>query len=80
MPEEAKEDAPEEEEKEDVPPAKPAWRVVQKRPERKHRAKKGAEPPVPGTPGPKGGMEHKGSPPEKNIPTWATWRRKCSDQ
>jgi len=76
-PDAPKDDAPPEdaEEKDGLPPAKPAWRVVQKRPDRKPRAKKGGGP-GPGSPPPKGGMDAKvaESPPEKSIPTWATWR------
>jgi len=76
---EPKEPGPPEEEGEkvpDVPPAKPAWRVVQKRPERKPRAKKGQGPPPPGgmPPTPGGAKGAPPSPPEKSAPAWATWR------
>lgn len=78
-PEEVKEEVPAEEgEKEEIPPAKPAWRVVNKRPERKPRPPKGGKAaPTPGTPAAPKTPDVKGaaSPPEKNVPSWATWRR-----
>jgi len=78
MPEEEKEEGPAEEgEKEEIPPAKPAWRVVSKRPDRKPRAKRGkTAPTAPASPGPaKGGLDSNvSSPPAKDIPAWATWR------
>lgn len=88
MPEEGKEDGPPEEgtEKEEVPAAKPAWRVVGKRPERTPRERKAAKAAAaaaaagtsvsaPTTPGPTKGLGKVApSPPEKNVPTWATWR------
>jgi len=83
MPPEAKDEPPPEEagEKEDVPAAKPAWRVVSKRsgptPRERKAAKAAMAAAAPPTPGPAKGLDAaKGAPlpPEKNIPTWATWR------
>lgn len=50
-------------------PAKPAWRVVHKRPERmaKGKAKAPAALPAPPPPPPE--------PPKADLPSWAQWRR-----
>ncbi|KAI0786940.1 hypothetical protein C8Q75DRAFT_254313 [Abortiporus biennis] len=55
---------------EDVQPARPAWRTVHKRPERKHKPKalpapSPAQPPAAIPPPP---------PPQSNLPAWAQWR------
>lgn len=53
-----------------IPAAKPAWRVVSKRPERKPartqpKAITAAPAPVPAAP----------EPPKADVPAWAQWRR-----
>ncbi|KAJ3477042.1 hypothetical protein NLI96_g10734 [Meripilus lineatus] len=52
---------------EDVQPAKPAWRTVHKKPERKPKPK--ALPPPPADPVPGPPLE-----PPRNLPSWAQWR------
>ncbi|KAF8916287.1 hypothetical protein CPB85DRAFT_1432307 [Mucidula mucida] len=52
-----------------VEPAKPGWRVVQKRPEKRERRIKGAPPPIP-PPSAIPPLE----PPRPNMPSWAQWR------
>ena len=57
---------------EDVPQAKPGWRVVQKRPERKART----QPKITAGPGPSSSPGPAALPPPvQNVPSWAQWRR-----
>ncbi|KAJ7274222.1 hypothetical protein C8J57DRAFT_1314971, partial [Mycena rebaudengoi] len=66
------EDAPPPPPEPPLPPggARPAWRVVNKRAERKERAIAKQRPPSPGSVPPL-------APPKPNVPAWAQWRREC---
>jgi hypothetical protein len=57
---------------EDVPQARPGWRVVNKRPERKART----QPKITAGPGPSSSPGPAALPPPvQNVPAWAQWRR-----
>ncbi|KAL4253232.1 hypothetical protein ABKN59_004760 [Abortiporus biennis] len=56
---------------EDVQPARPAWRTVHKRPERKHKPK---ALPAPSPAQPPAAIPPPPPPPQSNLPAWAQWR------
>lgn len=56
---------------EDVPQARPGWRVVHKRPERKART----QPKITAGPGPSSPGPAALPAPVQNVPAWAQWRR-----
>lgn len=57
---------------EDVQPAKPGWRTIHKRPERKPKPKALPAPAPASAPAP-------APPPPRDLPAWAQWRRKFPD-